>query len=250
MSKTFKIPLLREAFGKRGSFSRMDLYNFYKKIEPDFNETTLGWRLHHLKQQGIISVIKKGVYSLTHKLTYSPPAVEDIQKIHDKIIEKYPLVNFCVWNTRWLNDFMLHQAGRFLLIVETEADTTESIFFYLRDNDYKDVYLQPDEKVMSKYAYQNTETIIVKSLISKSPLQKINNIAVPKLEKILVDVFCEEAILASFRGNEMKNIFNAAHEKFDINFSILLTYAGRRGKKNEVIEYMKQHTKIPEKLFI
>ncbi|MEK6917233.1 MAG: DUF6577 family protein [Nanoarchaeota archaeon] len=248
MGNTFKISLLKEAFGKRESFNRKELYDFYKKSEPDLNEKTFGWRIYHLKHQNIIRVIKRGIYSLSQKIAYQTPAEETLQKIFGEIKQNYPLVNLCVWDTRCLNDFMIHQAARFLLIVEVEPDAAESVFYYLRDNEYKNVYLQPDAEIMSKYVYQDTETIIVKSLVSKSPLQKNNNIAVPRLEKILVDIICEEVILGSFRG-EMENIFNTAYEKFDINFSVLLNYADRRGKKKELIEYMKKNTTIPENLF-
>ena len=133
-------------------------------------------------------------------------------------------------------------------IVEVEPEAAESIFYFLRDNGYANTYLQPDKKIMSQYVYQETETIIVKSLISKSPLQKSNNVAIPRLEKILVDIFCEEIQLSSFRG-EMENIFKTACEQLDINFSVLLNYANRRGKKKELIEYMKQNTIAPEGLF-
>lgn len=143
---------------------------------------------------------------------------------------------------------MIHQAGRFLIIVEVEQDAMESIFYYLKDNNYNNVFLQPDEKVMSQYVFHDVETIIVKALVSKSPVQKTKTVVVPRLEKILVDIFCEEILLRSFNG-ELENILNTAYEKIDLNFSTLLTYASRRGKKKELVEYMKANTTIPENLF-
>ncbi|MBI2269284.1 MAG: hypothetical protein HYU69_02895 [Bacteroidetes bacterium] len=239
---------LREAFGSKKFFSRQELYDLYKKSEPELNESTFGIRVHRLKEQNIIRVLRTGIYSLSQKHTYLPPVEERLEKIYREITAKYPYLNLCVWNTRWMNDFMIHQAGRFIWFVEVEPEGAESIFYFLRDNGYSNTYLQPDEKIMSQYVYQETETIIVKSLISKSPLQKSNNVAIPRLEKILVDIFCEKIQLSSFRG-EMENIFKTAYEQFDINFSVLLNYANRRGKKKELIEYMKQNTITPEGLF-
>ena len=246
--KVVNISLLKEELGKKNSFTRKELLDFYKKFEPDLNEGTFGWRIYDLKQEGVIRDVKKGVYSFSQTHSYLPPVEEGLEKIYREITAKYPYLNLCVWNTRWLNDFMIHQAGRFIWFVEVEPEAAESIFYFLRDNGYPNTYLQPDEKIMSQYVYQETETIIVKSLVSKSPLQKSNNIAIPRLEKILVDLFCEEIQLGSFRG-EMENIFKGVYEQFDINFSVLLTYANRRGKKKELIEYMKKNAIAPENLF-
>lgn len=248
MTKALNISSLKEELGRKDLFSRKELYDFYKKLEPDLNEGTFGWRVYDLKRQGVIRVLKKGIYSLSHKMAYSPPVEESLEKIYSEIITKYPYVNLCVWNTRWMNDFMIHQAGRFLWLIEVESDAAESIFYFLRDNGHPNTYLQPGAEIMSKYVYQEAETIIVKSLVSKSPLQKSNNIAIPRLEKILVDIFCEETLFGSLRG-EMENIFKIAYERFDINFSVLLNYANRRGRKKELIEYMKKNTVVPEILF-
>jgi hypothetical protein len=45
--------------------------------------------------------------------------------------------------------------------------------------------------------------VIVKSLVTESPGQTINNISIGTLEKTLVDIFFEGQILADQQGSEM-----------------------------------------------
>ncbi len=244
MAGVFDISVLKREFSGKNSFNRKDLLSFFKKSDPDINKGTFGWRIYHLKQQGLLRAIGRGVYSLSNKVLFHPPDEKELEKIHKQITANYPYLKVCMWNTRWMNDFMVHQSGRFLIIIEVEKDAAESVFYYLRDKGYNNAFLQPDENVMRQYVYQYPETLIVQRLLTKSPLQQLNKMIVPKLEKILVDIFCEQFIFSGFTG-ELKNIFNTAFEKYDINFSTLLTYAWRRGKKKEIIEFMKANTTIP-----
>jgi len=39
---------------------------------------------------------------------------------------------------------MIHQPDRFLLLVEVEALATESVFYFLKDEKYKNVDINPD----------------------------------------------------------------------------------------------------------
>lgn len=48
-------------------FKSDDLYNFYAKYEPDLKKTTFRSRVHTLKNDGVISTLKKGVYATTSK---------------------------------------------------------------------------------------------------------------------------------------------------------------------------------------
>ena len=83
---------------------------------------------------------------------------------------------------------MIHQPDRFLLLVDVEAVATESVFYFLKDEKYKNVFLNPDENTLERYINEERESIIVKPLITKAPLEKEEKIATPSLEKILVDI--------------------------------------------------------------
>lgn len=132
---------------------------------------------------------------------------------------------------------MIHQPGRFYILVEVEKDAAQSVFFYLKEHKTP-VFIEPTEDLIEKYFPNQQETIIVKSLVSEAPLQTINNINIPTIEKILVDIFCDDIIFAAQQGSEMKTIFLEALSKYTVNESRIMRYADRRRKKESFREYL------------
>ncbi len=132
---------------------------------------------------------------------------------------------------------MIHQPGRFYILVEVEKDAAQSVFFYLKEHKTP-VFTEPTEDLIEKYFPDQQETIIVKSLVSEAPLQTINNINIPTIEKILVDIFCDDIIFAAQQGSEMKTIFLEALSKYTVNESRIMRYADRRRKKESFREYL------------
>lgn len=132
---------------------------------------------------------------------------------------------------------MIHQPGRFYILVEVEKDAAQSVFFYLKEHKTP-VFIEPTEDFIEKYFPDQQETIIVKSLVSEAPLQTINNINIPTIEKILVDIFCDDIIFAAQQGSEMKTIFLEALSKYTVNESRIMRYADRRRKKESFREYL------------
>src|SRR5659263_608056 len=65
-----------------------------------------------------------------------------------KIKKEFPFLNICVWNTSSINEFMRHQPGRFYFIIEVEKDSTQSVFYYLKELDYA-VFLEPTIDILS-----------------------------------------------------------------------------------------------------
>ena len=75
--------------------------------------------------------------------------------------------------------------------------------------------------------------IIIKNLNSEAPIQKWNNINVPTLEKILVDIIADDELFAAQQG-ELEFIFKSAFDKYNINESKMKRYASRRNREAEI----------------
>jgi len=171
-------------------------------------------------------------------MNYFVPEISSKAKTLNKKIKKdFPYLEFCIWNSSLLNEFTLHQANQFYLLIEVEKEATQAIFLYLKENKYS-VFLEPTKDVFEKYITGNNNLIIVKTLITEAPTQNIDGINTSSLEKILVDIFCDEIIFSAYQGNEMRTIYNEAFSKYSINKSKLLRYANRRGKKEELKTYI------------
>ena len=81
--------------------------------------------------------------------------------------------------------------------------------------------------------------ILVKPMITESPFDMLDSIPVPALEKQLVDQVADKEY-ASLPEHEKNRLFQSAFEVYDVNTSRLLRYAGRKGKKDEILSMISQ----------
>ena len=122
--------------------------------------------------------------------------------------------------------------------METESAVTEGLFYKMKEMQIPNVFLKPDTSLLNRYAIGELEPIVIKNLITKAPLKKINHVTVPTLEKILVDLYADEKTFYMYQGHELLEIFRNAITKYEINFTKMLTYAGRRGEETELKDYL------------
>ena len=248
MPKDFIIEQLKQRFNQQPHITREELLSFYRSFEPDLKEATFGWRIYALKEKNLLKPVRKGVYTLLVKSQFHPSEDPKLKDLANKVSKQFPAARYCVWSTRWLNEWMIHQPGKFLLLVEIEASATESAFYFLKDSNYKNVFLNPDDNLLERYIYEQAETIIVKTLVSKSPVKKEQKIIIPSAEKILVDLFVDRKIFSPFQGSELVHIFNNVYKQYALNITKLLAYSKRRTKEQELLDFITKNTNLKELL--
>jgi DNA-binding Lrp family transcriptional regulator len=224
-------------FKGKESFETKDIARFFKEFEPDISQTTVNWRIYTLVKRGILYRIGKGIFALGAMNSFIPEISLKEKSISKKINKEFPYLEFCIWNTSVLNEFTLHQANQFYQLIEVEKDAIQAVFLYLKENKYS-VFLEPTKDIFEKYIIENNNILIVKTLVTEAPTQNIEGINTSTLEKILVDIFCDEIIFSAYQGNEMRIIYNEAFSKYSINRSKLFRYANRRGRKEELKTYI------------
>ena len=231
---------LIDYFKGKGYFTNEDLRVFYKDKGISITEEALRIRIHRLKKRGVIQTVASGKYTIAFKPSYTPEPDKFLKKVNSLFLQKYDDIDYCIWNTRWLNNFMIHQPISAFYILETDKDVTESAFYYLKDNDIK-AFNNPTEQIMEQYVMGEQDVIVVKPLVSRAPLKKVEQIAFPELEKILVDIYCDQQQFYIYGGQEMINIYENAFDHYNINLSSLNAYAARRGKKDLIKSFMKEN---------
>ena len=237
------IDKIRAHFKGKNTFGSSDILLFYKGLEPNVKATTINWRVYNLVKMGVLSRIGRGMFTLDGGNNFVPQISSNTKKIYGKLQRQFPFLQICIWHTSILNELMLHQPGRFYTIVEVEKDAVENVFYFLKE--YKvNVFLDPSADILSRYASGEKEITIVKSLVSEAPTQNINKVQTITIEKMLVDIFCEQTIFASQQGGEMQTIFKNAFEKYTINESKMLRYADRRRKKESFDTYLNKVSKF------
>jgi hypothetical protein len=190
-----------------------------------------------LVQEGILQRIGRGKFKLGEGRKFIPEISSVTKSIFKKLKAEFPYANFCVWNTSVLNEFMQHQPNRFFLLVETDKETTNSVFYFLREIK-KSIFIEPTNDILEKYIVNDKEVVVIKSLISEAPTQNINEVETATIEKMLVDIFCDDVIFSAQQGAEKRTIFKEAFTKYTINQSKMLRYADRRRKKEELKQFV------------
>jgi len=234
---------LQTYFKSKNTFRNKDIVQFYKQFEPKVKPTTVNWRVYTLVQSGVLSRIGRGKFTLGEGRNFVPQISSHIKKLYSKLHKQFPYLPICLWHTSVLNELMLHQPGRFYILVEVEKDAKENVFYFLKENKIN-VFLDPTADILSRYASGEKETTIVKSLVSEAPIQNVQEVQTITIEKMLVDIFCDETIFAAQQGGEMQNIFQEAYNRYTINESRMLRYADRRRRKESFDKYLNKVSKF------
>lgn len=234
---------IKHHFKGKTVFETKDIVNFYEKIEKDIKTSTVNWRVYTLVQEGVLQRIGRGKFRLGEGRKYIPEISSVTKSIFIKLKAEFPYANFCVWNTSVFNEFMQHQPNRFFLLVETDKETTDSAFYFLREIK-KSVFIEPTNEILEKYIANEKEVFVIKRLISEAPTQSINKVNTATIEKLLVDIFCDDVIFSAQQGAEKRTIFKEAFAKYTINQSKMLRYADRRRKKEELNQFVKTISNI------
>lgn len=226
-------------FRMRGYFTAEELWHFWRKRDHDLNRNAFYRRVNRLKEDKYLNEIYRNVYTFSDKLNFEPQKGKILKKIVSTFEKEYSEINYCIWQTSWLHEFMIHQPVRQFTIFETEKDVVEYVFFLLKSPKWQ-VFIKTDNTTIDYLFMEDKEVIVVKSMISRSPTIIQEQIKIPSLEKILIDVFCDSGLFSTYSGQELSNIYRYAQKKYHINYTRLLYYATRRNKKNEVLEFVLQ----------
>ena len=212
--------------------SKQTLVGSIKKDFPSWSDNTINMYLSKLKKEGIINAPSRGIYEMDRYIRFKPKISNGLKRVFNKIKREFPYINFCIWDTVWLNDFMRHQPFKHYTIVEVEKDASESVFTFLTESN-KNVFFNPDEEIFDRYIHHQDEVIIVKNMVSESPVVEKDKIVVPALEKLLVDMLIDTALFSA-QQNEKEFIMRSVMQKYTLNELKMRRYAVRRNREREI----------------
>ncbi|MCF6347354.1 MAG: hypothetical protein L3J20_03535 [Flavobacteriaceae bacterium] len=209
-------------------------------MEPTIKKTTISWRIYKLIEQGVLQRIGRGKYKIGKQKEFVPEPSKGIESLFLKLKKEYPFLDISIWTTEWLAQWMLHLPNKHMIIIEVEKDSEESVFYYLSER-YKNVFLKPDNEILNRYVDNKNNIVVVKNLVTGAPLQEINKIKIPHIEKILVDLLLDTDLFSAYQGRDLDSIIENYFEHFTINKDKMLRYADRRRKKNFVAKQIKKY---------
>jgi len=209
----------------RQSFSRQELIEEFSNL----SEKSLSQQLYRLLKTNRLERVRQGIYRLPVSLF---AVSEEIKQFNELLKKQFPYANFCFWSSDVLMPFMHHIPNLNFIYIDVENDVAESAFNFLKINQTKLIFFRPNKEEFNRYI-AGTETIIIRQLISESPLQTVENVLVPTLEKVLVDI-AGDVEFDFMQGAEITYFYQNVMERHTINKRKLLRYASRRGRKEEV----------------
>ncbi len=216
-------------------FKRKDLFTELLSEFPQMSESSLAVMINKLVADGRLSKVGHGLYKLpsSTKREYIYPVNDEIAELNKKLKERFPFADFCIWQPSAFVPFMQHIPSNSQIFIDVEKDVAESMFSALQEiNLDMSILFKPSELDCKRYL-SNGRQIIVRNLATESPVMKINDIMVPKIEKMLVDAIADNE-LKFLQGAELYTIYQNAFEQCNISKSTLLRYATRRSRKKEL----------------
>ncbi|MEG2123864.1 MAG: DUF6577 family protein [Clostridium sp.] len=237
--------LVMEGIPNNAVLTRQDILRIACQIDNSFRETLFRNLLEDLLQEGSIIRVGRNRYQKSipgvEKVMYLNQYSEDAQKLIDEMTEKYPLIDYRVWEINWLNEFWNHQIAQNKIFLEVENIGCEFVYTELCERYPGKILLRPDENELYRYGRQNT--IIVDRLISETPKGSPYSYNTP-LEKIVVDLFASRNLKSMVHIGEYAKAISDMFGKYQIDQVKLFRYAKRRNKKSEIYNFLKDETRV------
>ena len=252
------IPELKKKFSGQKHVSKTDLRDFYHLQNPTITEQAFRRILYALEKQNLIIPTGSGIYFFqgplssqhSQKKKFVPLLSPIVKRLNDEIMETFPYLDYLIWETKILHEFMVHQPGQNQIILETEKGTAESIFNRLSENYSGQTFLDPNRITMERYVFQQPETILISKLVSQTAIGKrVDGVPYAKIEKILVDILVDDEKYFIFQGQELASIFENVFSHYLINEKSLLRYAGRRNALPRLKQFILDQTQIKFRQF-
>lgn len=220
----------------RTQFSVNDLL---PSVAKGVERNTLSWHLSNLCKHGKLRRIGRGIYSLQDTTSFFIKASKKVKSLYKSLHKQFPLADFCIYDGSVFTPLLHDLSPNATIYVETNRDVAESVFNYLSQKYQGRLFLTPTKEMTSKYIDLSQENIIIKPLISESPLTDDNGVPMPTLEKILVDTRTD-ADFFYLHGYENLEMLRTAITHYDVNRTRLLRYANRRNEKESILNDLKE----------
>lgn len=192
----------------------------------------MAWQVSELVKAGSLTRVSNGLFAVSRKQNYTPVLSQQAKAVGRYLHEQFPLLTFCLYESSHISPLLHHLAYTNTVFVETLRQGAEIVFHSLSDK-YRQVFLSPAQKEMDLYLDQSQRNIFVKPMVSEAPVQGKDEIKMPTIEKLLVDIYCDKDFFY-LQGAEYDYIWENAFVLYNINTSTLLRYAARRGVKDEL----------------
>ena len=209
------------------------------EVAGGVSRNTLSWHLSNLCRQGKLRRIGRGIYTAHFSNIFQVKANAKARSLYNALSRQFPLADFCVYGGGVITPLLHDLTPNNTIYVETNREVTESVFNMLMPKYKGRLFLSPTKKIASTYIDFSRDNIIVKPLVTESPLMLDDKVPVPTIEKLLVDTRVD-ADFYYLHGYENLEMLRTAITHYDVNLTRLLRYADRRHEKESILNDLKE----------
>jgi len=226
-------------------FNRQDLLDSLLILDPDYNAGSFNRHFSKLLSAGFLECIGKNLYIKANQnskkeiYTYNTPS-DELLTAEAIITSEFPLVDFIIWETVSLNEFVNHLIANNTIIVMVERMLTDSIFYFLQSH-FPSVLITPTADDMMRYGQNGS--FVIERLSYRYP-KNLKQKHRCSIEKLIVDLFAERLLDILISKGDYPAALETMFERYTINETRLFNYARDRRVEEEIRNMIKEKTNI------
>jgi hypothetical protein len=245
LMNTQELKTIKKQFIANETITKNDLIAFIIASFPNKKPDYARFYLSDIFKNGIAYPVRTNLWKSSKGKSFFSAEAEADQNLFGILEEVSPSCLIALWNTFSLNRLLSLQIFNGVSIVSSYGFCEEEVFSKLSENSYVPLPLKTYKN--SKDRLLSPKIVLMTRMNEDAPLfrgqskcfRNLNKslVAYPRLEKILIDCFCQDVALDSSQTEE---IFTNAIKNYYVNFSVLERYAKSRGKKEEIISFLQR----------
>lgn len=214
-------------------FTRQALYKLFKENKKDLSYNSVGWIIDQGLKSNLLFKVGSDSYSRTKETRslYLPRYSDFSKDLLSKMEERFPELEYTLFETLLLNEFVNHLYAHNILVLQVEKDLCPFTFDFLNELFPGKVLYNPSSEDLGRY--QSDNCIILENRISEAPFDKENPHFII-LEKLLVDAVSDKAFKDLIPTSEISNIFENARLFYKSDITKIRRYAKRRNAWSKV----------------
>ena len=220
------------------TYCHKELMDELRMMKADLAESTYHWAISGLVRDGALTRLGYDSYSLSSDLPkdeYVPVYSGTAEGLIGLISEKYPYVQFTVFETVLMNEFLNHLIAQNTVFIQVEKESSIYIFRFLQEQGIQNLMYKPGKNDFN--LYWTKDCVIVTDMISEAPIRADKPQSI-MLEKMLVDMSADKLIAATFSNAELPDVYEQAQSRYLLDKVRMLRYARRRNRQDVVLKYL------------
>ena len=219
-------------------YSHKELISELKRLKTYLSDSTYHWAVSGLVREGALTRQGYDTYVFSSdktKAKYFPAYSEISRELIRMISEKYPYIQFTIFETVLMNDFLNHLVAQNTIFIQVEKESSIYVFRFLQEQGIKNIMYKPSKKDFN--LYWSRDCVVITDLISEAPLRTKEPHSI-MLEKMLVDLLADKLIAVTYSKAELPNVIETAQSHYSLDRVRMMRYARRRNRHEVLLKYL------------